>query len=81
MAPHPALAGRRSLIVDLPGHGHSDRPNDFGYRLDDHARAVAVVLDAEGLRDIELVGWSMGGSIAIVLAAGRPELVARLVVA
>jgi len=80
IAPHPALVGRRSVIVDLPGHGHSDRPNDFGYTLEDHSRAVAVVLDAEGLQDIELVGWSMGGSIAIVLAASRPELVARLVV-
>ena len=81
IAPHPALAGRRSLIVDLPGHDHSDRPRDFGYALDDHARAVAVVLDAEALRDVELIGWSLGGSIAIVLAASRPELVARLVVA
>jgi pimeloyl-ACP methyl ester carboxylesterase len=81
IAPHPALTGRRSLIVDMPGHGHSDRPRDFGYTLEDHARAVAVVLDIEGLRGIELVGWSMGGSIAIVLAARRPELVASLVVA
>jgi pimeloyl-ACP methyl ester carboxylesterase len=81
IAPHPALAGRRSVIVDLPGHGHSDRPSDFGYTLEDHARAVAVVLDSVELRDVELVGWSMGGSIAIVLAASRPELVARLVVA
>jgi pimeloyl-ACP methyl ester carboxylesterase len=81
IAPHPALAGRRSLIVDLPGHGHSDRPQEFGYTLEDHARAVGAVLDAEALREVELIGWSLGGSIAIVLAARRPELVARLVVA
>jgi pimeloyl-ACP methyl ester carboxylesterase len=81
IAPHPELAGRRFLIVDLPGHGLSDRPQDFGFTLDDHARAVAAILDAEGLGGVELVGHSLGGSIAIVLAARRPELVARLVVA
>ncbi|MGH8859962.1 MAG: alpha/beta fold hydrolase, partial [Jatrophihabitantaceae bacterium] len=27
------LAGRRSLLVDLLGHGYSDRPADFGYTL------------------------------------------------
>jgi pimeloyl-ACP methyl ester carboxylesterase len=81
IASHPALAGGRFLILDLPGHGLSDRPHEFGYTLDDHARAVAAVLDAEGLRGVELVGHSLGGSIAIILAARRPELVARLVVA
>jgi pimeloyl-ACP methyl ester carboxylesterase len=81
IAPHPLLAGPRALIVDLPGHGHSDRPVDFGYTLDDHAAAVAAVLDAERLRGVDLVGHSMGGDIAIVLAARRPDLVGRIVVA
>jgi pimeloyl-ACP methyl ester carboxylesterase len=77
----PALAGRRSLLIDLPGHGLSDRPAKFGYTLDDHAAAVAALLDAEQLQGVDLVGHSMGGSIGIVLAARRPDLVARLVVA
>jgi pimeloyl-ACP methyl ester carboxylesterase len=81
IAPHPLLAGPRTLIVDLPGHGHTDRPADFGYTLDDHAAAVAAVLDAERLRGVDLVGHSMGGDIAIVLAARRSDLVGRLVVA
>ena len=81
IAPHPALAGPRWLIVDQPGHGLSDRPDDFAYTLEDHARAVAVVLDSEGLRGVDLVGHSMGGDIAIVLAARRPDLVARLAIA
>ncbi|MEU8825573.1 alpha/beta hydrolase [Streptomyces sp. NPDC048636] len=73
------LAGRRWLFVDLPGHGISDRPVDFGYTLDDHAAALASALDAAGVRGAELVGHSMGGAVAIVLAARRPELVSRLV--
>jgi pimeloyl-ACP methyl ester carboxylesterase len=81
IAPHPLLAGPRSIVVDLPGHGHSDRPADFAYTLDDHAAAVATLLDAEGLRSVDLVGHSMGGDISIVLTGRRPELVGRLVVA
>ncbi|MGW0557965.1 alpha/beta fold hydrolase [Streptomyces sp. NPDC002926] len=80
IAAHPALAGRRSLFVDLPGHGLSDRPADFGYTLEDHAAALAAALEAAGVRGAELVGHSMGGAVAIVLAYRRPDLVARLVV-
>ncbi|MFH9675094.1 alpha/beta fold hydrolase [Streptomyces sp. NPDC017405] len=79
IAARPELAGRRSLFVDLPGHGTSDRPQDFGYTLDDHAQAVAVALDAAGVTGAELLGHSMGGAVAIVLAHRRPDLVSRLV--
>ncbi|WP_079138783.1 alpha/beta fold hydrolase [Actinacidiphila rubida] len=77
----PRLAGRRTLFVDLPGFGISDRPADFGYSLEEHAAAVAAVLDAAGVRGAEVVGHSMGGAVAIVLAYRRPELVERLVLA
>jgi len=75
------LAGHRSLLVDLPGHGRSDRPADWSYALDAFAAVVGEVIDAAGLTSVDLVGHSMGGSIAIVLAARRPGLVRRLVVA
>ncbi|MEU6668453.1 alpha/beta hydrolase [Streptomyces sp. NPDC046727] len=79
IAARPELAGRRSLFVDLPGHGTSDRPQDFGYTLEDHADAVAVALDAAGVTGAELIGHSMGGAVAVVLAHRRPDLVSRLV--
>uniref|UniRef100_A0AAU2UXS9 Alpha/beta hydrolase n=1 Tax=Streptomyces sp. NBC_00003 TaxID=2903608 RepID=A0AAU2UXS9_9ACTN len=79
IAGHPALAGRRQLFVDLPGHGISDRPADFGYTLEDHAGALAAALDAAGVTGAELVAHSMGGAVAVVLADRRPDLVARLV--
>ncbi|MCT9082231.1 alpha/beta fold hydrolase [Streptomyces fulvoviolaceus] len=75
----PELAGRRSLFVDLPGHGISDRPEHFGYTLEDHADALAAALDTAGLTGAELIAHSMGGAVAIVLAHRRPDLVARLV--
>ncbi|MEW1913609.1 alpha/beta hydrolase [Kitasatospora sp. NPDC085895] len=76
---HPLLAGRRSLLVDLLGFGLSDRPEDFGYTLEEHADALAAALRSAGADGAELVGHSMGGAVAIVLAARRPELVSRLV--
>ncbi|MFI2412634.1 alpha/beta fold hydrolase [Streptomyces sp. NPDC018947] len=79
IASRPELAGRRSLFVDLPGHGLSDRPQDFGYTLDDHAGALAAALDAAGVTGAELIAHSMGGSVAVVLAHRRPDLVSRLV--
>ncbi|MFG2834175.1 alpha/beta fold hydrolase [Streptomyces zaomyceticus] len=81
VAAHPALTGGRALLVDLLGHGLSDRPAGFDYRMESQAAAVAAVLDHLGLTGVDLVGHSMGGAVAIHLTAARPELVARLVVA
>src|SRR5256885_12239098 len=79
LAAQPALAGWRPLLVDPLGFGFSDRPQDFGYTLDDHARTVAALLDHLGLAGCAVFGHSWGGSVAVALAALRPELVARLV--
>ncbi|MBX7546664.1 alpha/beta hydrolase [Streptomyces sp. NPDC004232] len=78
-AVHPLLAGRRSLLVDLLGHGISDRPTDFDYTLESHADTLAAALTSAGVTGGELVAHSMGGSVAIVLAARHPGLVSRLV--
>ncbi|MFD0270355.1 alpha/beta fold hydrolase [Streptomyces sp. NPDC127106] len=78
-AVHPLLAGRRSLLVDLLGHGHSDRPEHFPYTLEAHADALAAALDAAGVADSEVIAHSMGGAVAVVLAHRHPRLVSRLV--
>jgi pimeloyl-ACP methyl ester carboxylesterase len=81
IAAHPALTGRRSLLVDLLGFGLSDKPDDFGYTIEDHAATIACLLDKREMRGCELIGHSLGGSIAIVLASTHPDLVSSLVVA
>ncbi|MCS0634247.1 alpha/beta hydrolase [Streptomyces sp. LP05-1] len=78
-AVHPLLAGHRSLLVDLLGHGISDRPADFDYRLESHADALAAALTCAGVYGAEVIAHSMGGSVAIVLATRHPHLVSRLV--
>lgn len=81
VAPHPALVGRRSLLVDFLGFGLSDGPDSFGYTLEEHADLVARLLDELSLGGCELVGHSMGGAIATLLAQRRPDLVSALVLA
>src|SRR6266566_4963442 len=80
-ATHASLRASCSILVDLFGFGFSDRPEGFGYTLEDHARAVALLLDELDLTGCEVIGHSLGGSIAIVLAAIRSDLVRSLTVA
>src|SRR4029079_17586846 len=54
VADDPVLGGHRSLLIDLPGHGASDRPTDFSYSLDDHAAAGAVASSAAARDSVAL---------------------------
>lgn len=78
---HPALAGRRSLLIDFLGFGLSDRPPSFGYTVEEQADVIARLFDELSLRGCEVVGHSMGGVIATLLADRRPDLVSALVLA
>ncbi len=64
--------------VDLRGHGNSGRGGQYTFELtrDD----VAAVMDALDLHDIALVGHSMGGVVAYLLAQAQPDRIARLIV-
>jgi len=75
-----ALALDRPLVaIDLPGHGHSDWPGDSRV-LDPRSMAedVAVVIGHLAPTARLVVGMSLGGATSIVLAAARPDLVAKL---
>jgi pimeloyl-ACP methyl ester carboxylesterase len=64
--------------LDLPGFGHSPPPDDGNYSVAAHARAVVRLLDAEGRGPVHLFGNSMGGAVAVKVAAARPDLVRTL---
>jgi pyruvate dehydrogenase E2 component (dihydrolipoamide acetyltransferase) len=78
MFTQPVLAeGRRAVALDLPGHGGSTKEVGAGDG-ETLAAAVADALDVLGLERVHLVGHSMGGAVAILLAGRRPERVASL---
>ena len=70
----------RVLLLDLPDHGESPRSERFDYV--EYADQVAALISADhGVDDpVALVGHSMGGKVAMLVALRRPELVERLVV-
>jgi len=74
-----ALAdGRRVLVLDQRGHGQSDWTAQYSFALmrDD----LAAFVDAVGLRSVDLVGHSMGGTIAYLYAIAEPAPLRRLVI-
>ncbi|WP_280251337.1 alpha/beta fold hydrolase [Nocardia abscessus] len=77
----PVLAERfRCLIVDQPGFGASGRPEVYERNyLRVSAEAVLGLLDDLGLERAHLLGNSMGGAVATLLALEHPERVDRLV--
>lgn len=81
VALQPPDPARRWIAPDLLGFGFSDAPADFPYTIDAHARVVAALLDQLQVRRAEVLGHSMGGSIAIELARERPDLVSALAIA
>ena len=70
---------RRVIGVDLQGHGRTalGRP---AIRHADIGRDLAVVIQKLGLRQVDAMGYSFGGGVAMQLAFQHPSLVRRLVV-
>jgi pimeloyl-ACP methyl ester carboxylesterase len=78
----PALSERfRVVALDLKGFGYSDRPLDADYSQTAQARLVADVMDRLGIGEAAVLGHSLGGAIALRLAALYPQRVARLILA
>lgn len=73
----PELEGRRLIVPDLPGFGASGRDvPDYSFRA--HAAYVARLLAALGIERAHVVGFSMGGAVALELADQAPERVRSL---
>ncbi|MBO1766740.1 alpha/beta fold hydrolase [Allobranchiibius sp. GilTou38] len=76
----PHLGGRPVVALDLPGHG-TCAPLHRGADVAQHAEAVAAELARRGIAQYDLVGVSLGGLIATVLAATRTTEVSSVTIA
>lgn len=75
-----ARTGNRVVLLDLLGHGRSDRPRHAGYhRMDLYARQVLGLLDHLGVERAVLGGASLGADVALLAAVAAPDRVQALV--
>jgi len=58
----------RLILLDLKGHGASPKPDDDAYSLHDQAELVASFIMNNGLEDVTLIGHSLGGGVALLVA-------------
>ncbi|HUA30203.1 MAG TPA: alpha/beta hydrolase [Streptosporangiaceae bacterium] len=67
----------RVVAIDQRGHGDSGRPGEYSFELmrDD----VLGVLDQLGLDQVSLIGHSMGGTVAYLIAEKEPDRIDRLI--
>lgn len=70
----------RCLALDLPGHGDSAPAwNPENYSLPGYAQTLIGFARAAGATDAVVVGWSLGGHIALEAAPGLPEVAGYVV--
>ncbi|SFU14091.1 alpha/beta fold hydrolase [Pseudomonas marincola] len=72
-------AGYRNIILDLPGFGRSDKPDDVNYDLDFFVSALKGLLDNLDIERCTLLGNSLGGAIALGLTLAHPDRVGKLI--
>ncbi|MHB8478653.1 MAG: alpha/beta fold hydrolase [Steroidobacteraceae bacterium] len=67
----------RVIVPDLPGSGHSPPPRG-GYTIPGFAATLWSLLDHLGVERTNIIGFSLGGAVALEMAARRPSRVPRL---
>lgn len=78
---YPAFANAdfRNIVVDLPGFGRSDKPDDVNYDLAFFVENLRLLLDNIGIKTCTLLGNSLGGAIALGYTLDNPEQVESLI--
>ena len=74
-----AAEGFQVHMLDLRNHGRSFHSDEFNYKI--MANDVLEYCQHHNLKDIYLIGHSMGGKVAMFLAMAYPDLIKKLVVA
>jgi len=75
-----AEQGYRVVLLDLLGHGRSDKPTHAStYRIDSYADQVLALMDHLGVEQAVLGGLSLGANVSLFAAAHHPERVRALI--
>ncbi len=75
-----AAQGNRVVLLDLLGHGRSDKPRHAGaHRMDLYAEQVLCLLDELGVDQVVLGGVSLGTNVSLLTTVAAPERVRGLV--
>lgn len=69
----------RCVAVDYLGFGLSDRPDGYGYTIEEHARTVGELVDHLELDDFVLMGQDWGGPIGTAVAVERADRIRGVV--
>jgi pimeloyl-ACP methyl ester carboxylesterase len=81
LASNLVSAGNRVILLDLPGHGLSDKPRHASaHRMDSYAHYVIALLDELGIEEAVIGGVSLGANVSLQVAAQAPERVRGLLV-
>jgi len=76
-----AALDNRVILIDMPGHGLSDKPRRASFhRMDTYAHHVVNLLDHLGIDKAVIGGVSLGGNVSLLVAAQNPERVQGLVI-
>lgn len=76
-----ASRGNRIVLLDLLGHGRSDKPvHAAAYRIDTYASQVFALLDELGAREAVLGGMSLGANVSLFAATQQPRRIRGLVI-
>ncbi len=75
-----AARGHRVVLLDLLGHGRSEKPRDPGaHRMDLYAEQVLCLIDELGVDQAVLGGVSLGTNVSLLAAVRAPEVVRGLI--
>jgi pimeloyl-ACP methyl ester carboxylesterase len=81
LATNLVAAGNRVVLLDLPGHGQSDKPRHASaHRIDSYAHYVVALLDELGIEEAVVGGVSLGANVSLQVAAQAPERVRGLLI-
>jgi len=67
------------IIPDLPGYGESNKPKNFSYSMEDQAEILELLVYRLNLKDLCVIGHSMGGAIGLLLALNIGPLARSLI--